>query len=81
MVQVISSHIMSDVESITELQTKLAHLERHINDQDAEFYRMAQRVDSLSKMVQLQKGQINALSAGGSSGADEMPADEKPPHY
>lgn len=70
---------MSDSESITELQTKLAYLERHINEQDAEFYRLAQRVDALGKLVQMQKAQISALSSGG-SGAD-IPADEKPPHY
>ena len=71
---------MSDSESITELQTKLAYLERHINEQDAEFYRLAQRVDALGKLVQVQKAQISALSSGG-SGAEDMPADEKPPHY
>jgi uncharacterized coiled-coil protein SlyX len=72
---------MSDAESITELQTQLTHLERHITEQDAEFYQLAKRVDALSKLVQMQKVQIESLVERGSSGAGEMPADEKPPHY
>ena len=72
---------MSDVELITELQSKIAHLERHIAEQDAEFYQLAKRVDALSQLVQMQKAQINALSSGGVAGAGDMPADEKPPHY
>ena len=72
---------MSDTESITELQSQLAHLERHITEQDREFYQLAKRVDALSQLVQMQKAQINALSSGGVAGADDMPANEKPPHY
>ena len=72
---------MSDAESITELQSQLTHLERHIAEQDAEFYQLAKRVDALSQLVQIQKTQINALSSGGVASADDMPADEKPPHY
>jgi uncharacterized coiled-coil protein SlyX len=74
-------YIMSDAELITELQTKLTYLERHISEQDAEFYRLSQRVDYLNKLLQLQQVQLRAISSGGSSGVDEMPADEKPPHY
>lgn len=72
---------MSDADSITELQTQLAHLERHITEQDAEFYQLAKRVDALTKLVQMQKRQLETLGERGSGGAGEMPADEKPPHY
>jgi hypothetical protein len=72
---------MSDTESITELQSQLTYLERHIAEQDAEFYQLAKRVDALSQLVQMQKAQINALSSGGVAGAGDMPANEKPPHY
>jgi len=72
---------MLDTDSITELQTQLTHLERHIAEQDAEFYQLAKRLDALSQLVQLQKTQINTLSSGGQAGVEEMPADEKPPHY
>ena len=72
---------MSDLDSISELQSQLAHLERHIAEQDAEFYQLAKRVDALSQLVQRQKVQLNALSSGGVAGAGDMPANEKPPHY
>ena len=72
---------MLDLDSISELQSQLAHLERHIAEQDAEFYQLAKRVDALSKLVQQQKAQMNALSSGGVAGAGDMPANEKPPHY
>ena len=77
----IASNTMSDTESIITLQTQLTHLERHIAEQDAEFYRLAKRVDALSQLVQAQKAQINALLSGGVAGASDMPADQKPPHY
>ena len=72
---------MSDTESITELQSQLTHLERHIAEQDAEFYQLAKRVDALTQLVQVQKAQLSALSSGGVAGAGDMPANEKPPHY
>ena len=42
---------MSQIESITELQSQLAHLERHVTEQDAEFYQLAKRLDALSQLV------------------------------
>ena len=72
---------MSDLESISELQMKLTYLERHISEQDAEFYRLAQRVDALTKLVTSQKSQLDALSGSSAGGGGDMPADEKPPHY
>lgn len=72
---------MSQNESITELQNQLMHLERHIAEQDAEFYKMSKRVDALTQLVQRQKAQIEALASGGVPGAGDMPANEKPPHY
>ena len=72
---------MSQTESITELQSQLAHLERHVTEQDAEFYQLAKRLDALSQLVQRQQAQLSALSSGGVAGAGDMPANEKPPHY
>jgi len=72
---------MLEADSISELQSQLTHLERHIAEQDAEFYQLVKRLDALSQLVQLQKTQINTLSSGGQAGAEEMPANEKPPHY
>ncbi|MFQ3224807.1 MAG: putative coiled-coil protein SlyX [Lentimonas sp.] len=72
---------MSQNESITELQSQLAHLERHVTEQDAEFYQLAKRLDALSQLVQHQKAQLSAMSSGGVGGGGDMPANEKPPHY
>lgn len=68
---------MSDNEPIIELQRKLTHLERHVEEQDAEQYRLAQKVEKLTQLVQRQNEKIKSLE--GAEGA--MPADEKPPHY
>ncbi|MGB0289629.1 MAG: SlyX family protein [Opitutales bacterium] len=62
---------------IIELQRKLTHLERHVEEQDAEQYRLAQKVEQLAKLVQRQEEKIKSLDGSG----DSMPADQKPPHY
>ncbi len=68
---------MPDKDPIIELQRKLTHLERHVEEQDAEHYRLAQKVEQLTQLVQRQAEKIKSLED--SSGS--MPADEKPPHY
>ena len=62
---------------IIELHQKLTHLERHVEEQDAEQFRLVQKVNQLGQLVQRQAEKIKSLE--GSSGA--MPPDEKPPHY
>jgi uncharacterized coiled-coil protein SlyX len=73
--------IMQESELITQLQSQLAHLERHVLEQDTEFYQLAKRVDALNKLVQLQRAQLSALASETVPGAGDMPANEKPPHY
>ncbi len=68
---------MTQEDPIIALQAKLTHLERHVEEQDAEQYRLAQKVEQLTKLVQRQEEKIKSLDASGGS----MPADEKPPHY
>lgn len=69
---------MTESEEIIQLQTQLAHLQRHIEAQDAEMYKMSLRVDKLSELLKQQNAQIKALNE---QGGGDMPADEKPPHY
>ncbi len=64
---------------IEALQTRIAYLEKHIEEQDAEIYQLTRRVDALVKAVKEQKGQLAALAESGGQGGS--PADEKPPHY
>ena len=70
---------MTDSEQIVDLQSQVAHLQRHIEAQDAEMYKLSLRVDKLAKILKQQDEQIKALNER--SGGGEMPADEKPPHY
>ncbi|MGJ8639485.1 MAG: SlyX family protein [Opitutaceae bacterium] len=72
---------MSEEATVDQLRTKLHNLEKHVIEQDTEIYRLSKRVDSLVNALQVQKLQIEALAQNGASGADTMPADEKPPHY
>ncbi|TVP80221.1 MAG: hypothetical protein EA353_04350 [Puniceicoccaceae bacterium] len=63
------------------LASRITALERHVTEQDTEIYRLAQKVDALIKVAKDQKAQLAAIAELSSSSADEMPADEKPPHY
>ncbi len=70
---------MSDNEQIIELQAQVAHLQRHVEEQDAEMYKLSMRMDRLLKKLTEQETQIKALNER--SGGGDMPANEKPPHY
>ena len=72
---------MPESDSIAELQIKLTQLERHIETQDAEIYRLSKRVEAIVSVVERQKLRLESLAAGGVSDGSTMPADEKPPHY
>lgn len=64
-----------------ELEARIAHLEKHIEEQDAEIYQLSKRVDNLVKVAKEQKEQLAAVAELNSQSAGDMPADEKPPHY
>ena len=63
------------------LETRIAFLEKHVEEQDAEIYQLSKRIDTLVKVVKEQKSQLAAVAELNSQGAGDMPADEKPPHY
>ena len=69
---------MTTNQAIIELQMKIVHLERHIEAQDAECYKLSQKLEKLHQIVHEQNDKIKMLSE---SGSGTMPADEKPPHY
>lgn len=71
----------SNPPQLPQLENRIAKLEAHVTEQDTEIYRLSRKVDTLIKLAQDQKAQLMALAELGTSGADEMPADEKPPHY
>tara|TARA_B110000037_G_scaffold59161_1_gene72331 strand:+ start:1097 stop:1303 length:207 start_codon:yes stop_codon:yes gene_type:complete len=63
---------------IQELETKMAFMERHIEEQDKVILRLQKTTDLLVKeMKKLQDNQSNKDGEGNS----EFQHDEKPPHY
>ena len=72
---------MSKSDPIEDLQSRIAFLEKHVTDQDAEMYQLSKRIDSLVKVAKEQKAQLAAVAELNSQSAGDMAADEKPPHY
>lgn len=72
---------MSNSATYNAFEQRLQKMEKHIQEQDTEIYRLSKRVDKLVNALKVQKLQVEALAEGGAGGADTMPADEKPPHY
>ena len=72
---------MSKSDPIEDLQSRIAFLEKHVTEQDAEMYQLSKRIDSLVKVAKEQKAQLAAVAELNSQSAVDMPADEKPPHY
>lgn len=72
---------MSELNPIEDLQTRVAFLEKHVAEQDAEMYQLSKRIDTLVKVVKEQKAQLAAVAELNSQSAADMPVDEKPPHY
>jgi uncharacterized coiled-coil protein SlyX len=72
---------MSKSDLIEDLQSRVAFLEKHVTEQDAEMYQLSKRIDSLVKVAKEQKAQLAAVAELNSQSVGDMPADEKPPHY
>ena len=72
---------MSISDPIEDLQSRIAFLEKHVAEQDAEMYQLSKRIDSLVKVAKEQKAQLAAVAELNSQSVGDMPADEKPPHY
>ena len=67
--------------TIKDLQSRIAFLEKHVNEQDAEMYQLSKRVDSLVKVAKEQKAKLATMAELNSQRADDIPANGKPPHY
>ena len=71
----------NSTESLKSLESRIAHLEKHVEEQDAEMYQLSKRIDALIKVAKEQKAQLAAIAELSSGNSGDMPADEKPPHY
>lgn len=70
---------MPDSDKAITVHDKLALLERHVEQQDAEIWRLTQRVDQLTVYLRQQQAALEEIS--GRTGGEIAPANEKPPHY
>ena len=66
---------------LKDLQLRIAFLEKHVTEQDAEMYQLSKRINGLVKAAKEQKAQLAAVAELNLQSAGDMPADEKPPHY
>lgn len=67
---------MTDPASLEALETRIAHLERAVQELSEEFYRQQREIDRLRQRNQ----QLLAELEGGAAGASRTDP-ERPPHY
>ena len=72
---------MIESDLLEDLQSRIAFLEKHVTEQDAEMYRLSKRINGLIKAAKEQKAQFAAVAELNSKGAGDMSVNEKPPHY
>ena len=72
---------MTKSDLIEGLKSRIAFLEKHVTEQDAEMYQLSRRIDGLVKAAKEQKAQHAALAELNPQSAGNKPAAEKPPHY
>ncbi|MBC2594577.1 SlyX family protein [Ruficoccus amylovorans] len=65
----------SDQERFNDLEARIAYLERHLEQQDREMLKQAERLALLTRELTSLKGRVQGMDDKG------MPAQEKPPHY
>jgi len=70
---------MATEDTSAELESKVTHLERHIEKQDAEIWRLSQRVEKLASLLKQQGDRLAALNERVSDGGTEE--EPPPPHY
>lgn len=63
--------------AIQDLQIKQAYLERHIEEQDRVIYGMQGELEKLRSELKKISDRTQSLGNPG----NDLPADEKPPHY
>ena len=69
---------MSEAESIQSLEHRMEQLQKHVQTQDQELYRLQRQVEQVLQLVELQKLRLEQAV---SQLPTDAPADEKPLHY
>lgn len=65
---------------LSELESKLTQMQRHVVDQDREIYRLSQKLEQQNQALSKLRIQLESALSGRMDGGD-MPANERPPHY
>ncbi len=66
---------------MSKVEETLAHQQQEIEDLNDMVTRQWNEIDMLKKMVQGLKDKIETLQNDARDGGDEIPADQKPPHW
>ena len=66
-------------ESVQELESQLAHLQRHVEVLNEVVAKQGSEIDQLNKRVEKWEDMVRRLKNSGEPMSD--PLDEKPPHY
>jgi len=69
---------MNEEERLIALERALAMVQRHLEQQDLEMYRMSQRMEELQQQLELQKQFLRGLTE---NQEPAPPHDTRPPHY
>ena len=69
----------NEEESATDLEIRIAYLERHVQEQDQEMMRMAMKLEAALKRLDDFESRIRSLSDP--NGETRLNLHEKPPHY
>lgn len=69
---------MQNEERLVDLEIKIAHTERTIEDLSEELYKQQLHIEKLEKALQLLEKKLQSNSTGE---LEIGPANEKPPHY
>lgn len=66
-----------------DLEEKITHLERHAEEQDKVIMQQTKQIEALNKHFKILATAVKSLIGHGSSSipGDDMPPNEKPPHY
>ena len=63
------------------LESRIAYLDKHVQEQDSEILRLSKRFDAIVKITKDQKAQVSAILELGSGNFSDISTDENPPHY
>ena len=70
--------MVNDAEArITRLEERYTHLQKHVTEQDRVILDLTERLERLGQDVARVRTDGDAAGSGG----NDLPADERPPHY